>query len=55
MAWCLTRDQEARFRQALLNKEIDPFKLAEMTSEQRRTLFEKYVDPENAIQINSLY
>jgi len=55
MAWCLTVDQEARFKKALLDKKIDPFKLADMTSEERRALFEKYVDPENAIQINSLY
>jgi hypothetical protein len=51
----LTVDQEARFRKALLDKKIDPFKLADMTSEQRRSLFEQYVDPENATQINSLY
>ena len=55
MAWCLTRDQEAKFRQALINKKIDPFKIADMTSEQRRSLFEQYVDSENAIKINSLY
>ena len=55
MAWCLTKDQEAKFRKALLDKKIDPFKLADMTSEERRGLFEKYVDPENAIRINSLY
>jgi hypothetical protein len=55
LAWCLTKDQGAKFKKALLDKKIDPFKLAEMTSEQRRALFEKYVDPENAVNINSLY
>ena len=55
MAWCLTRDQEAKFRQALIDKKIDPFKIADMTSEQRRALFEQYVDSENAVKINSLY
>lgn len=55
MAWCLTKDQESKFRTALVSKKIDPFKLAEMTSEQRRSTFEKYVDAENATQINSLF
>ena len=55
MAWCLTRDQETRFRNALVSKKIDPFKLAEMASEQRLALFEQYVDSENAININSLF
>ena len=53
--WCLTKSQEAAFRKALIDKKIDPFKLVDMTSEQRRALFEQYVDSENAIQINSLY
>lgn len=55
MAWCLTRDQESKFRDALVSKDIDPFKLADMTSVERRTLFEKYVDGENAVNINSLF
>lgn len=55
MAWCLTKDQENKFKQALIEKKIDPFKLADMSSDQRRTLFEKYVDPQNAIKINSLF
>jgi len=55
MAWCLTQDQEAKFKAALMSGKIDPFKLADMTSEQRRTLFEKFVDNENAVKINSLF
>ena len=55
MAWCLTKDQEVKFREALVSKKINPFELIDMTSDQRRTLFEKYVDGENAININSLY
>jgi len=55
MAWCLTEPQEAKFRAALVSGKIDPFKLADMSSEERRVLFEKYVDGENAININSLY
>ena len=55
MAWCLTKDNEAKFRAALLNKEINPLELSTMGSEKRRALFEKYVTPDNAIRINSLY
>lgn len=55
MAWCLTRSEEQKFREALANKDIDPFELADMASEQRRDLFNQYVDEENAIKINSLY
>lgn len=55
MAWCLIKSQEQAFKQALIEKKINPFKLADMTSEQRRALFEQYVDPENAININALY
>ena len=57
MAWCLIKSEEAKFRKALIDREIDPFKLAEpgMTSEKRRALFEKYVDPENAFQLNALF
>lgn len=56
MAWCLTKDQESKFRAALVSGEIDPFQLAKMpSSEARRELFEKFVDEENAININSLY
>ena len=53
--WCLTKNQEAKFREALVSKKINPFKLTEMSSEQRRTLFERFVDPENALKINALY
>lgn len=55
MAWCLIRSEEQAFRQALVDKKIDPFKLADLSSEERRAIFEKYVTPDNAIQINSLY
>ncbi len=55
MAWCLTKPQEEAFRKALVDKKVDPFKLMDMTSEQRRTLFEKFVTPNNAKNINALY
>lgn len=55
MAWCLIKSEEAKFRRALLDKKIDPFALADMSSEQRRALFSQFVDTENAQYINSLY
>lgn len=55
MAWCLIKSEQDRFKKALVEKKINPFKLADMSSEQRRSLFEQYVDPENAVNINSLY
>jgi len=56
MAWCLIKSEEIAFRKALVEKKLDPFKLAEMSSsEARRAEFEKYVSPENAKNINALY
>lgn len=55
MAWCLIKSEEQAFRKALLDKKIDPFKIADWSSEQRRTLFEKYVSVNNAKNINALY
>ncbi len=55
MAWCLTKLQQDKFKKALTDGTIDPFKMADMSSEQRRTVFETITDTENAIKINSLY
>ena len=55
MAFCLTKDQTLKFKQALKSGEIDPFKLADMSSEQRRGYFEKVISAENAKQVNSLF
>lgn len=55
MAWCLIKSEDQKFRQALLEKKIDPFKLMDMTSEERRSLFAQFVSKENAENINSLY
>ena len=55
MAWCLTKQASQQFRKALVSGEIDPFKMADMDSEARRTLLAKYVGKENAQQVNSLY
>jgi len=55
MAWCLTKPQQEKFKKALVDGTIDPFKMANMSSEKRRIIFEKITDTENAIRINSLY
>jgi len=55
VSWCLIKSEQDAFREALVSRKLDPFKLANMTSEQRRAEFEKYVDGENAVNINSLY
>ena len=55
MAWCLIKSEQEAFKKALVEKKLNPFALAEMTSEQRRAEFEKYVGTENADNINSLY
>ena len=55
MAFCLTRDQENKLRDAFVSKKLDPFKLSEMTSEQRRATLEKFIDTENAANVNSLF
>ena len=54
-AWCLTKENVLKFKQALRDRTIDPFKMAEMTSPQRRTFLEKFVGKENGLQVNSLF
>ena len=53
MAWCLPRELVNKFRRALLSHEIDPAKLADMESSERRTFLEKYVGKDNAQQVNA--
>lgn len=55
MTWCLPKHIVKNFKQALVNKEIDPVKLAEMSSEERGVFLEKYVGKENVKQVNSLF
>jgi len=55
MAFCLTIDQENKLKEALVSGKLDPFKLSEMTSEQRRSTIEKFIDAENAANVNSLF
>jgi hypothetical protein len=53
--WCLIKSETDKFKKALLNGQIDPFKLVDMTSEQRTDLFAKVVSEDNAKQINALF
>lgn len=54
-AFCLVRDQADRFIKGLRSGEIDPVKMAEMTSEKRNEYLAKFVDKENATQVNALF
>lgn len=53
--WCLLKAEAERIRQALKNGEIDPEKLAAMTSTERNAFLAKFVGQENALQVNSLF
>lgn len=53
--FCLLKNQVQRFKQGLKNKEIDPVKLQNMSSEERRSFLAKYVGEENAKQVNALF
>lgn len=55
MSWCLTKDNSRKFKEALKNGELDPFKLSDMESIKRRELFAKYVGVENAREVNALF
>jgi len=55
MAFCLTKDQENKLRDAFVSKKLNPFKLGKMSSEQRRAKLEQFIDPENAANVNSLF
>lgn len=55
MAWCLPKHLVDKFKRALKSKEIDPAKLAKMTSEQRRQFLEKYVGKDQSQRVNSLF
>lgn len=53
--FCLTKQVKDQFTQALKTRDIDPSKLSEMTSSERRSFLEKYVGKENGVQVNSLF
>src|SRR3990167_10542851 len=53
--FCLTKETKQKFIESLRTRELDPSKLSEMTSTERRTFLEKYVGKENGVQVNSLF
>ncbi len=53
MAWCLPPSQVEKFKNGLRSGDIDPMALAEMSSAERRALFEKHLGKENAEPINT--
>ena len=55
MAWCLLKSESLKLKQALRDGKLDPFKLAEMTSEERNTTFQEFTNKENATKINALF
>jgi len=55
MAWCLLNSESTKFKRALKDGSIDPFKLSEMSSEQRHDFFKQFTNEENATQINALF
>lgn len=53
MNWCLPPQLTDKFRNALRSGDIDPMSLAEMSSAERRAVFEKHLGKENAEPINT--
>jgi len=53
--FCLTKQFVEKFLKALKSGEVNPEKLAEMSSKERRAYLEKLVGKENAIEVNSLF
>ena len=55
MAWCLLPDLTRKFLDALRKGEIDPEKLAAMSSAERRAEFAKILGEDNAREVNSQF
>ena len=55
MAWCLIPKKADEFIEKLKSGDINPVKLAKLSSEKRRTYLGKIVGDDNAIQVNSLF
>ena len=53
--WCLTKENVDRFKIALKDGTINPFKMASLASEDRHAFLSKFVGEENALQVNSLF
>ena len=53
--FCIPQELIEQFKQKLKSGEITPERLADMTSEGRRTLFSEMLGAENAKRVNSLF
>jgi hypothetical protein len=54
-AFCLTKQATEKLKLALKSRELDPFKMADMTSAERRDLLTKHIGSENAKEVNALF
>ena len=54
-AFCLVREQADKFRKGLKDGSINPGKMAQMASAERRAYLEKFVGKENAKEVNALF
>jgi hypothetical protein len=55
MAWCLPKHLTNACLEGLKKGKIDPNKLSEMSSAERRTFFSEMLGEENAAQVNTLF
>lgn len=55
MTWCLIKEYADKFRAALKDGTINPTKMAEMSSAERREFLAEYVGEENAQNVNALF
>lgn len=55
MTFCLPKFAADIFKTKLVSGEIDPAKLTEMSSEERRAFFKDFLGEENAKQVNTLF
>ena len=55
MPFCIPKELVEAFKRKLKSGEIDPVKLADMTSLERRTLFTKTLGDANARRVNALF
>lgn len=55
MGFCLRQEETRKLIEALKNDKIDPEKMAEMSSKERRDFFKEIVGEENAADVNRLF
>jgi hypothetical protein len=55
MAFCLIPKIANKFKQGIINGEINPEKLSNMTSEERHSFFAEHLGADNAEQVNVLF